>query len=60
MLIVVSDARELVIVRVKGKLDHLIEDALRFGLDEAESGQHYDAAVAELHRVRDTQGSEDS
>jgi hypothetical protein len=60
MLVLVSDKQELVIVRMKGKLDRLIEDAIRFGLDEAESGQHYDAAVAELHRVRDAQAGEHS
>lgn len=47
MLVVVQDAEELVIVRLKGRIDHIVEDAIRYGLDEAGSPHLADTTVAE-------------
>jgi len=48
MLIVASEADELVIVRLAGQLDGLVEDALRYGLRQAGRDARYEAARAQL------------
>lgn len=48
MLVVVSEADELVIVRLAGKLDRVIQDALRYGLREVEREDLYEPALEQL------------
>jgi hypothetical protein len=48
MLLVVSEADELVIVRMAGRLDHILNDALRYGLDEAGRPDLYEPARMRL------------
>jgi len=38
MLVVVSESDELTIVRMKGKLDQVLEEAASFGREEARHG----------------------
>lgn len=42
MLIVVSDPDELVIVRMKGDLGEILQDALRYGLEQADRDDLYE------------------
>lgn len=40
MLVVVSENDELTIVRMKGRLDEMLEEAVQFGREEARQGDH--------------------
>ena len=51
MLVIVSEAEELVIVQMKGRLDEILEDALRYGLEQAESDEHYERALEQLEQL---------
>lgn len=50
LLVVVDSEDELVIVRLRGDLDHMIEDAIRFGLSEGGREELADPVVEEYRR----------
>jgi hypothetical protein len=47
MLVVIMEQDEWVLVRVKGKLQHVVEEAMRMAFDEAEHPELYEPAAAE-------------
>ncbi|MCP3980086.1 MAG: DUF4252 domain-containing protein [bacterium] len=53
MLVLVSDPDELVIVRLKGKLDQVIQEALHFGLEEAGREDLYEPALEQMEQNQD-------
>jgi len=54
MLVLVSDSDELVIVRIKGKLDGILRDTMRYALQEAEREELYEPALAQLEEREDS------
>lgn len=48
MLVVVSEEDELVIVKLRGRLDELLRDALELGLDHADRGDRFEEAAERL------------
>ena len=54
MLVVVADADEWVLVRIKGKLQNVVEEAMRMAFDKAEHPDLYEPAVAEYREARGT------
>lgn len=53
MLVIVEEPDELVVVRMKGKLDHLLDDAMELGFDQADRPELFEPALARLERERD-------
>jgi hypothetical protein len=56
MLVLVSEPEELVIVRMKGRLDRVFREAMRYGLDEAGRGEYYEPALEQLNERLPAQG----
>jgi len=54
MLVVVMEQDEWVLVRIKGKLQHVVEEAMRMAFDKAEHPDLYEPAVAEYREARGT------
>lgn len=52
MLVVVMEQDEWVLVRIKGKLQHVVEEAMRMAFDRAEHPELYEPAVAEYREAR--------
>jgi hypothetical protein len=49
MLVVVSEPEELVVVRMRGRLDNFLEDAMELGFRQAGHHDLYAVAVDEMH-----------
>ena len=47
MLVIVAEEDEWVLVRLRGRLDHLLEDAMRLGFDQGEREHLAEPAIAE-------------
>jgi len=60
LLVVVDDTDELVIVRLKGHLDTILEDAVRFGLAEAERPELAPRVTQEIRRAETPEGGSGS
>lgn len=52
MLVIVMEQDEWVLVRIKGKLQHVVEEAMRMAFDRAEHPDLYEPAVAEYREAR--------
>jgi len=52
ILVVVMDREEWVLVRIKGKLDHMVERAMEMAFDEADRPELYEPALAEYRDAR--------
>jgi len=52
MLVVVMDRDEWVLVRVRGRLDHMVERAMEMAFDEADRPELYEPALAEYRDAR--------
>jgi hypothetical protein len=52
MLVVVMEQDEWVLVRIKGKLERVVEDAMRMAFDKAEHPELYEPAVADYRKAR--------
>jgi hypothetical protein len=52
MLVVVMEQDEWVLVRIKGKLQHVVEEAMRMAFDKAEHPDLYEPAVADYRASR--------
>lgn len=48
MLVLVSEPDELIIVRLKGRLDDVFREAMRYGLEEAGREEYYEPALEQL------------
>jgi len=62
MLVIVAEHDEWTVVRLRGRLDHLLEDAMRLGFDRAERGHLAEPAIAEYrasHPGTEGEGSSD-
>jgi len=58
MLVVVAAADEWVVVRMRGDLDRIMEDAIRLALDQAERPDLTERAIAE-HEAREREDADD-
>jgi hypothetical protein len=52
MLVVVMERDEWVLVRIKGRLEKVVEEAMRMAFDQAEHPELYEPAVAEYREAR--------
>jgi hypothetical protein len=59
MLVLVMERDEWVLVRIKGKLQHVVEQAMHMAFEEAERPELYETAVAE-YRESHPSGAEES
>jgi len=50
MLVIVDDRHELVVVRMKGKLDHILQEAMELGFNQADRPELFEPALARLDR----------
>jgi hypothetical protein len=47
MLVIVDDGAELVVVRMRGRLDNVLQDAMKLGFDQADRPDLYEPALDE-------------
>lgn len=51
LVVLVEDGRELIIVRIKGDLDRIVEEAIRYAFDQAERPDLADPSLEEYRRT---------
>jgi hypothetical protein len=50
MIIVVAEDEEVVLIRIRGKLQHTVEQAMRMAFDQADRPELYEPTVAEYRK----------
>ena len=53
MMVIVADSDEWVLVKMKGRLDRILEDAIAFGFDQADRPDLYERTRERRHREAD-------
>lgn len=53
MLVIVDDSEELVVIRMRGRLDTVIEEAIRYAFDEIDREELGDPVIDEYRETRD-------